>query len=107
MEAMTRRTGTSIRSGAVALVRAVRTAGTAVAGLIVAAILLVVLDADPSNGIVEAVTDVGRWLTEPFHGVFDLDSRDGQLAANWGLAAAVYFAISRVIAGLMARGISR
>jgi hypothetical protein len=103
MEAMGTRTVSPVNSARVALARAVRIAGSAVAGLIVAGILLVVLDANPRNEFVELVTDAARWLTDPFHGVFDPESRDAGVAANWGLAAAVYFAVSRVLVRLLAR----
>jgi hypothetical protein len=103
MEAARTRRAAPIRSGRLALARIVGLAGAAVAIAIVAGIVLVVSDANPRNDIVEAVTDVARWLSGPFHGLFDLESNKGQVALNWGLAAVVYYAIARVIVRLLAR----
>lgn len=103
MEAARTRSVTPIRSGRFALARIVGLAGAAVAIAIVAGILLVVLEANPSNGVVELVTDVARWLSGPFHGLFDLDSNKWQVAVNWGLAAVVYYAIARLVVRLLAR----
>ena len=103
MEAIRTRTRTPAHSGSFALARAVRLAGSLVAGLIVVGILLVVLDATTGNDIVNWLTDAARWLAGPFQGLFDLKSSDAQVVVNWGLAAVVYFAVSRVIARLLAR----
>ena len=103
MEAVRTRSVAPIRSGRFALARIVGLLGAAVAIAIVAGILLVVLEANPRNDIVEAVTDVARWLSGPFHGLFDLDSNKWQVAVNWGLAAVVYYAIARLIVRLLAR----
>ena len=103
MEAARTRGVAPIRSGRFALARVVGLVGSAVALLIGAGILLVVFDADPRNDIVELVTDAARWLSGPFHGLFDLKSNDWQIAVNWGLAAVVYYALSRVVMRLLAR----
>ena len=103
MEALRTRSPAPIRSGRFALARVVALVGSAVAGLIVVGILLIVFEANPSNDIVDWLTDAARWLSDPFHGLFDLKSNKGQVALNWGLAAVIYFAISRVIARLLAR----
>lgn len=66
-------------------------------------ILLVVLDANPRNDIVEALTDAARWLAGPFHDLFSIDSRKWRIAVNWGLAAIVYSALARLLARLVAR----
>ena len=65
-------------------------------------ILLVVLDANPRNEIVDGVpTPLAGGA--PFHGLFDLESGEWQVAVNWGLAAVAYYALSRVIVRLLAR----
>jgi hypothetical protein len=66
-------------------------------------ILLVVLDANPRNGIVQAVTDAARFLVGPFDGLFTF--RDSQLetAVNWGIAAFVWLVVGAFIAGLLRR----
>lgn len=66
-------------------------------------IILIVLDANPKNGIVEWVTDTARWLAGPFKNLFEIDNRDWRVAVNWGLAAIVYSAIAHLVARLAAR----
>ena len=77
--------------------------GMAVAFVIGIGIALVVLDAKESNDIVSAWLEVARWLTDPFHGIFDLEKgkEDLQLGINWGLAALVYLVVALVIARLL------
>ena len=77
--------------------------GMAVAFVIVIGIALVLLDARPTNDIVETWLDVSRWLTEPFHGIFDLENNKTQLAVNWGLAALVYLLAAMLVSRLMLR----
>lgn len=91
------------RSGALQLARVIALIGSVVAGLLVIGILLIVLEANPDNSLVEALTDVARWLAGPFRELFDLDDRKLQIAVNWGLAAVVYLAISRLVARLVVR----
>jgi hypothetical protein len=92
-----------VHSGLFTVARFVALVGSLVAALIVVGILLVVLEANAQADVVEWLTDAARWLSAPFHGLFDLDSEKWQTAVNWGLAAVVYFAISRMIARLLAR----
>lgn len=103
MEATRTRFSTPVHSGLFTLARLVAFVGSVVAGLIVVGILLVVFDASTQADVVEWLTDAARWLSSPFHGLFDLNSEKWQTAVNWGVAAVVYFAISRVIARLLAR----
>ena len=91
------------RSGAWTLARIVMLVAWVVVGLIVAGILLIVLEANPSNSIVEWVTDAGRWLVGPFENLFSLDNRKTEIAVNWGLAAVVYLAVASLIARLLRR----
>jgi hypothetical protein len=102
METRTR-TVSPVRSARRTLARGVGLVGRLVAGLIVAGILLVVLDANPRNDIVEWVTDAARWLAGPFHGLFSIDSRELRIAVNWGLAAVAYFTVTGFLARLLAR----
>ena len=82
--------------------------GMAVAFVIGIGIALSVLDAKESNDIVRVWLDVSRWLTDPFHGIFDLErgKEDLQLGINWGLAALVYLVAALILARLLraARG---
>lgn len=85
------------------LARVVRLATGVVVVLIVAGILIHVLDANTSNAIVGFFDDAARWLTQPFHGIFNLDDAKAQIAVNWGLAAVVYGIVGSLIARLLAR----
>lgn len=82
--------------------------GMAVAFVIAIGIALVVLDAKESNDIVSVWLDVSRWLTDPFHGLFDLErgKEDLQLGLNWGLAALVYLVVALLVARVL-RGVGR
>lgn len=77
--------------------------GMVVAFVIAIGIALVVLDARETNDIVSTWLDVSRWLTDPFHGIFDLErgKEELQTAINWGLAAVVYLVIAMVVARLL------
>lgn len=77
--------------------------GTAVAAVLVLGIVLVVLEANTSNAIVEAVRDAARFLAGPFDGLFTLDSNKAEKAVNWGIAAVVWYAVARLIARLLLR----
>ena len=77
--------------------------GTAIAAVLILGIVLVVLEANPNNGIVEAVRDAARFLAGPFDGLFTLDSNKAEKAVNWGIAAVVWYAVARLIARLLLR----
>ena len=85
------------------LARLVMLVATVVALILVAGIVLVVLEANPSNDIVQAVRDAASFLAGPFAGLFTLDSNKAERAVNWGLAAVVWFALGRLIAHLLLR----
>ena len=86
-----------------AVARLLLLAGTAVALVLVAGIVLVFLDANRGNDIVNVLLDAGRWLAGPFDGLFRPSSHRTEIAVNWGIAAVVYFALSRLIARLIVR----
>ncbi|MDQ3319636.1 MAG: hypothetical protein M3515_05270 [Actinomycetota bacterium] len=71
--------------------------------IIVLGILLIVLDANPGNAVVQAVTSAARLLVGPFDGLFTL--RDAQLetAINWGIAGFVWLIVGGLLAGLLRR----
>ena len=96
--------GRAARRGAWGLARVITTIAALVAGAIVLGIVLVVLEANRSNGLVEVVLDVARFLVGPFKDMFDLDDRKVEVAVNWGIAAAVYLIVASVIAKLLRRG---
>jgi hypothetical protein len=85
------------------LAKAIELLGTAVALILLAGIVLVLLKANRTNDIVEAVRDAADWLAGPFNGMFELDNRRTSVAINWGVAALVYYAASRVLAGFVSR----
>jgi hypothetical protein len=86
-----------------ALARAISTVASLVAAVIVLAIVLQLLGANSTNGIVHAIHRAGSWLSAPFHGLFSLNNGNLQMAVNWGLAAIVYRAVGRLIARVIVR----
>jgi hypothetical protein len=85
------------------LARAVILVATAVALILLLAILLVVLEANPSNDLVQVVRDAAAFLAGPFDDLFTLDSTKAERAVNWGVAAVVWFALGQLIARLLLR----
>ena len=85
------------------LARAVRTATGVAIVLLVAGIVIHLLGANTSNGIVSAVNDAAKWLAQPFHNVFRIHSHKANIGVNWGLAAVVYAVVGAVIATLLVR----
>lgn len=77
----------------------IRTAAGIVCAIIVVAILLTLLGANPSNDVVGWIHDAGAWLVGPFKGLFSIKNDDLQMVVNWGLAALVY----ALAAGLLVR----
>ena len=93
----------AVGSGFILVARVVMLVTTVIVGLIVAAIVLRVLEANASNSIVEAVNDIGKALVGPFDTVFSIDNPKTSIAVNWGLAALVYFIIGSLIARVLRR----
>jgi hypothetical protein len=85
------------------LARLVSLVTSVVTAIIVVGIALVLVEANKSNDIVNAVLDAGRWLVGPFKGVFDPDDAKAKITLNWGLAAIVY----GMAGGLLVRLLSR
>jgi hypothetical protein len=88
----------AVGSARAGLARAITLAGSLVALILVAGILLVVLGANRSNDLVHAIRDAAHFLAGPFNGLFDLKHRKAEIAVNWGIAAVVWFVLARVIA---------
>lgn len=93
----------AVRSGLWTLARLVQLIATVVAAILVAGILLVVLEANTSNAIVNAVLDAARFLAGPFDDMFKPDGHKLQIAVNWGIAAAVYLVVGSLVARLLRR----
>ena len=94
------RAALALAAGTVA--RLIRLAAGVVAAIIVAGILLVVLNANPSNDVVSTIHDAASALVGPFDGMFRLDSGDATLALNWGIAALVYLIVGALVARVIA-----
>ena len=77
--------------------------GMAVVFVIAIGIALVCLDAKESNDVVGTWLDAARWLTNPFHGIFDLErgKEHLQTAINWGIAALAYWLVAILIARVL------
>jgi hypothetical protein len=86
-----------------ALARAVRAATAVAVALVVAGILIHLLGANTSNGIVGTINDAAKWLAQPFQNVFNPHGAKAKIAVNWGLAAVVYALVGGFIAGSLAR----
>ena len=69
--------------------------------IIVVAILLRVLEANPDNSLVSGITDLARTLVGPFKDLFTIENAKVAIAVNWGLAALVYFAVGSIIARIL------
>ena len=96
-----RHVGAAVARASIA--RAVVLITSAIALLLVVAILLVVLEANRSNELVQFVRDAAGVLAGPFDDLFTLDSNKAERAVNWGLAAVVWVAIGRLVARLLLR----
>ncbi len=86
------------------LARAIRTVVGIVVAIIVLGVILRLLGANPSNGIVNAIHDAGAWLVGPFANVFSGHGPKLQMALNWGLAAIVYAVVGGLLASFVAHG---
>jgi hypothetical protein len=85
------------------LARVVRLATVVAVALLVAGILIHLLGANTSNGIVSALNDAAKWLAQPFDNVFSLHNAKTNVAVNWGIAAVVYAVVGGLIATALLR----
>jgi hypothetical protein len=92
----------AVSRGRLQIARIINLIASLVALVLISGIVLVVLKANPSNEIVNAVTDAARWLAGPFDGMFSLKKHTTEVAVNWGIAAVVWFLVGRVIARIVA-----
>jgi hypothetical protein len=99
-----RRGGLVAAYGALGLLARVIDVAVAVVAVIIAlGVLLVVLEANPSNDIVKLIHDAASWLVGPFKDFFTIDDPKLEIAVNWGLAVVVYVVVGRLVAGLLRR----
>jgi uncharacterized protein YggT (Ycf19 family) len=89
------------------LARLVMVAAALVFAVIATAILLRVLDANPTNTIVKDIHDVARALVGPFHDVFKIKRPKASIAVNWGLAALIYLVAGAVVARILRAAATR
>ena len=85
------------------IARAVTLITGVIAAILVIGILLVVLEANRSNELVQAVRDAAQFLAGPFDGLFTLERNKVEVAVNWGIAAIVWLLLGRLIARLLLR----
>jgi ribose/xylose/arabinose/galactoside ABC-type transport system permease subunit len=88
--------------GRLQLARLVTLIASLVALVLVIGIALTLLKANPSNGIVSALTDAARWLAGPFDGMFSFSKHRTEVAVNWGVAAVVWYLLGRLLARVIA-----
>jgi hypothetical protein len=78
------------------------------AAVLAVAALLVALEADPDNRVVRSLEDAAAWLAGPLDGAFQFTTEEGTpdrgktALVNWGVAAAVYLILGRLVAKLIA-----
>jgi hypothetical protein len=85
------------------LARAVMLLTGAAALVLILGIVLTVLEANRSNDIVQVVRDAAGILAGPFDDLFKLDSNKGEIAVNWGIAAAVWLLLGRLVTRMLVR----
>lgn len=87
-----------------ALARAIRVVVGIVVTIILLAVVLRLVDANPGNAIVSDIHDAGAWLVGPFADVFSVKGPKLHMVLNWGLAAVVYTIVGGLLASFVARG---
>ncbi len=93
--------GSAMGAGAGLLARVVHLVVSVIVLIIVVGILLVLLKANPGNGIVSEIHDWARSLVGPFDGMFSFHNAHVAIAVNWGIAAVVYSFAGGLIARLV------
>ena len=88
---------------ALALARLIRTVARLIALLIVVAIVLFLVGANPANAIVRDIHDAAAWFVGPFKNLFSIHNAKLAMAVDWGLAALVYMIVGHLIASLLVR----
>lgn len=73
------------------------------AAFLILYILLVLFEANPSNDLVNFISDVANKLAWVFRDLFNVDDRKLEIVLNYGLAAVVYLAVGRVAARALNR----
>ena len=97
-----RRSLVAANSGRAAVARVIGAITAIVTLILLIGIALVLLKANQSNEIVGAIRDAASWLAGPFEGMFSFDKQRTETAVNWGVAAAVWFVVGRLLARVIA-----
>jgi len=74
-----------------------------IAAIIALGILLVLVGANQSAGVVDFILDIGRFFVKPFAHLFPQDNVKQDVLINWGIAAIVYLIVGAFIARLVRR----
>jgi hypothetical protein len=72
-----------------------------IALLIVIGIAFIVFKANRENSIVSWMHDAAKFFVGPFDGMFKPKSHRAEVTINWGIAAALYVFVGRLIARLV------
>ncbi|MBM7790408.1 hypothetical protein [Tenggerimyces flavus] len=59
--------------------------------------ILIALKANEQNQIVASIIDIGQRVVGPFDDIFRMDTRIKQVLVNWGIGAAVYLIVGRIV----------
>ena len=79
----------------------VAAAAAAVAIILAVHIVFVVFTANGANGLVRTINDWAEWLAWTFKDVFTPHNPKTAALVNYGLAAAIYLIVGRVLAALI------
>ncbi len=84
------------------LTKVIGTLTAIVIAILAIAVIFFVAGANPLNGIVQTINDVGRFLADPFRFIFRIEGEPkGTFALNYAIAAAVYLVIGVLLSKLV------
>jgi hypothetical protein len=99
--------GSQFKQGAGGVAKILATIVTVIAGIAAAILVLhivfVMFKGNPSNTIVSDVQDWADSLAGPFKDLFSFKNEKTSTLVNYGIAAAVWFAVGRAIAMVLQR----
>ncbi|MHA6792153.1 hypothetical protein ACVGVM_01315 [Pseudonocardia bannensis] len=95
--------GTTARRGAGLLGTVARVIGTAIALVLVLHIVLTLLDANPANGLTIFVANLAAQFNLGLDDLFLPDEPKLAVTLNYGVAAAIWFAITAVVVRIVRR----
>jgi len=81
--------------------KVIRALTAIVIAILAIAVLFFVAGANPLNGIVQTINDLGRFLADPFRFIFRIEGEPkGTFALNYAIAAAVYLVLGVLLSKL-------